>query len=64
MGVETRPMFYPINTHNHLKDVKSINDISNILNSQVLLLPSYPNLNKGQVIYICKLIKDFFKLKK
>jgi perosamine synthetase len=64
MGVETRPMFYPINTHNHLKDVKSINDISNILNSQVLLLPSYPNLNKGQVLYICKLIKDFFKLKK
>jgi perosamine synthetase len=64
MGVETRPMFYSINSHKHLKNIKSDNTISDILNTQVLLLPSSPNLNKGQVLYICKLIKDFFKLKK
>jgi perosamine synthetase len=64
MGVETRPMFYSINSHEHLKNIKSDNAISDILNSQVLLLPSSPNLNKGQVLYICRLIKDFFKLKK
>jgi len=64
MGVETRPMFYSINSHKHLKNIKSDNTISDTLNSQVLLLPSSPNLNKGQVLYICRLIKDFFKLKK
>jgi perosamine synthetase len=64
MGVETRPMFYPINTHNHLSHIESDNRISNILSSQVLVLPSSPNLNKSQVLYICDLIKTFFKLKK
>jgi perosamine synthetase len=64
MGVETRPIFYSINNHEHLKHIKSENKISDILNSQVLILPSHPNLNKGQILYICKLIKDFFKVKK
>jgi|688.fasta_scaffold09489_18 perosamine synthetase len=64
MGVETRPMFYSINTHNHLRHVESVNTISDLLNSQILVLPSHPNLNKGQILYICNLIKDFFKLKK
>jgi perosamine synthetase len=64
MGVETRPMFYNINSHEHLKNIKSENTVADLLNSQVLILPSYPGLNKGQVMYICKLIKDFFKIKK
>ena len=64
MGVETRPMFYPITTHKHLSHIESDNRISNILSSQVLVLPSSPNLNKSQVLFICDLIKNFFKLKK
>ena len=64
MGVETRPMFYPITSHNHLSHIKSVNTISEILSSQVLVLPSSPNLNKSQVLFICDLIKNFFKLKK
>jgi perosamine synthetase len=64
MGVETRPMFYSIKAHDHLKHIDSTNTISDILSSQILILPSHPNLNKSQVIYISKLIKNFFKLKK
>lgn len=64
MGVETRPMFYNINTHNHLKDVKSINKNADILMSQIILLPSYPELSNSQFDFICGMIKYFFRKSK
>jgi perosamine synthetase len=64
MGVETRPMFYSINRHEHLKNVSSDNTVADLLNSQILILPSHPNLSKSQILYICNLIKDFFKIKR
>ena len=63
MGVETRPMFYNINTHDHLKDIESINTNADLLMSQVIILPSYPDLSESQIDFICDLIKDFFRKK-
>jgi len=57
-GIETRPMFPTINQHKHLKEFESNNTNSTILYKNCLILPSHPNLQKGQVDYICKIIKS------
>jgi perosamine synthetase len=58
LGVETRPMFSSISTHKHLKIFKCDETNSNILYKNCLILPSHANLQKGQVEYICKIIKS------
>jgi perosamine synthetase len=60
-GVDTRPMFYDINKHNHLKEIPSQNKNSQILQSQCLILPSFPTLTKSQISYICSKIKNYLK---
>ncbi len=57
--IETRPMFYPITSHQHLSNIDC--DVTNakILHNQVILLPSYPELTKNQIKFICEKIKKF-----
>ena len=59
--IETRPMFYDINKHTHLSKIKCKTENAKLLNSQVLILPSFPELTLNQVDYICNTIKNFFK---
>lgn len=63
-SIETRPMFYPINAHEHLKHVEGDVAVATQLNHQCLMLPSYPTLSVGQVKLICNTIKNFMKLNK
>lgn len=62
-GVETRPMFSPMSDHQHLlkfsKKSEEIN--SKKLKDSCLILPSHPNLQKGDINYICELIKKHYK---
>jgi len=55
-------MFYPIDAHAHLAHVKGDHTIATQLNHQVLMLPSFPELTKGQVTWICNAIKKFLKV--
>lgn len=61
-GVDNRPLFYPINAHAHLRDIK-INDDKTpiILNEQCVMLPSYPDLTFEQQQYIVDVIKKFLE---
>jgi perosamine synthetase len=59
--IETRTMFYSINQHEHLKKFSLDNTISDLLNSQIILLPSFPELTNSQVDYISNSIKNFIK---
>src|SRR3990167_3242739 len=59
--IETRPMFYPINQHEYLNKITCETKIAAQLNHQCLILPSFPELTKGQIILICSLIKGFVK---
>lgn len=61
-NIETRPMFYPINKHEHLKAVKGDMTVATQLNHQALLLPSFPELTKGQILSVCRKIKEFLRL--
>jgi perosamine synthetase len=58
-GIDTRPMFYSINKHPYLKDVKCETINADLLQTQCLILPSYPELTKSQITYICNKIKTF-----
>ena len=58
-GIDTRPMFYEINKHDYLKHIVCDTTNAKLLQSQCLILPSYPELTKSQIIYICDKIKYF-----
>ena len=59
--IETRPMFPPISYHKHLQKFSDIENNSEILYKNSLILPSHPNLNLKDVEYICECIKNNLK---
>jgi len=58
-GIDTRPMFYPINKHKHLNKINCETKNAEKLNHQCLILPSFPELNESQITYISNKIKNF-----
>ena len=63
--IDTRPMFYTINTHKHLND-SSYTDISTpeIISREIMMLPSSPTLTYKEQQYIVLGIYEFiFHLK-
>jgi len=58
-GIDTRPMFYSITKHQYLSHIKCDTTNADILQSQCLILPSYPELTKSQITFICNKIKRF-----
>jgi perosamine synthetase len=59
-GIETRPFFYPVNCHKHLENVKvSEFDKPQMLNSEIIMIPSYPLLTYDDQVYIVKIINEF-----
>ena len=63
-NIETRPMFYPIGTHTHLKHLKGDDKVATQLNHQCLLLPSFPELTRSQILTVCRKIKEFVSMQK
>jgi perosamine synthetase len=60
VGVETRPIFYPIHTMpSYLSNKKY--PVAETLNDRGLNLPSYPDLDKADINFICEPIKLFLK---
>ena len=55
-GIETRPLFYPINFHEHLSDISFNDPNSGLLSNECVMLPSYPTLSDDQVMYIANCI--------
>jgi perosamine synthetase len=62
-NVETRPFFYPYNSHEHLKNIKYNDelDISNKLTQEILMIPSYPTLSLEEQEYIISVLEKFIK---
>ena len=59
-NIETRPMFPPINYHSHFSYFKEFK-ISKKLFETAFILPSFPELTKKEIRYICKTIKEYLK---
>jgi perosamine synthetase len=60
-GIDSRPMFYSINHHRHLENIPSINTNADILQSQCIILPSYPDLKDSQIDYITHKVLSFLE---
>lgn len=58
-GVDTRPFFYPINAHGHLKNIKFDDDVSYKLHSEILMIPSSPDITNKEQEYIVDSINQF-----
>ena len=56
-GVDTRPMFFDIRAHSHLKCIENIDGF--IPTEHVVMLPSSPNILKSEQNYIEKCVADY-----
>ena len=45
LEIDIRPFFYPMYKHSHLSILENNDDISNILNKEIIMIPSSPNIN-------------------
>ncbi len=59
-GIETRPMFYPMSSHEHLSGIANPDDeeIAVDLSERCIMLPSYPDLDKSNIKQITDVIKE------
>jgi len=64
-GVETRPMFYPASEHEHIKNSKYVllgsEKNAQILSRECIMLPSYPELSKRELVHIVESVKSLAK---
>ena len=59
VGVDIRPFFYPINKHNHLSTIKNDDSCSEILNKEIIMIPSSPEITIEQQQKVVQTIFDF-----
>jgi perosamine synthetase len=60
-GIETRPSFYPVHTMPMFRDRNLNLPVAENLAVRGINLPSWPDLNTEDVIYVCDTIKKFYK---
>jgi perosamine synthetase len=58
-NIDIRPFFYPINKHGHLKDIVFEDPVSDILNNEIIMIPSSPSITLETQKYVVKIIEIF-----
>ena len=58
-NIDIRPFFYPINKHEHLKDIHFDDPNSYILNSEIIMIPSSPSITYESQKYVVNIISNF-----
>jgi len=61
-NIDIRPFFYPINSHEHLSDIKTDDNVSIILNKEVLMIPSSPKITYLEQEIVINTIEKFIFL--
>lgn len=61
-GIDIRPFFYPIEKHKHLSSIEDIDEVSEILNKEIIMIPSSPNITFEQQKRVVDVIFDFVLL--
>jgi perosamine synthetase len=59
-NIDIRPFFYPINKHEHLKEIDFDDVVSDILNKEIIMIPSSPLITLETQKYIVSTIEKFF----
>jgi dTDP-4-amino-4,6-dideoxygalactose transaminase len=58
-NVDIRPFFYPINKHGHLMNIKNQDKVSELLNKEVIMIPSSPSITFEEQTYVVSVIESF-----
>ena len=58
-NVDIRPFFYPINSHLHLNDVPFDDKVPHLLNKEIIMIPSSPNIKIEQQMHVVRIIFEF-----
>jgi len=58
-NIDTRPFFYPINKHDHLNDINFDDEIPYILNKEILMIPSSPDITNEEQEIVVNIINQF-----
>jgi len=61
-NIDIRPFFYPINKHGHLKNLENNDEISELLNKEIIMIPSSPSITIEEQKYIVSIIASFSSL--
>ena len=60
-NIDIRPFFYPINAHEHLKNVENNDETSYILNKEIIMIPSSPTITIEEQKLVVDVILKFIK---
>uniref|UniRef100_A0A6C0JAK2 DegT/DnrJ/EryC1/StrS aminotransferase family protein n=1 Tax=viral metagenome TaxID=1070528 RepID=A0A6C0JAK2_9ZZZZ len=58
-NIDIRPFFYPINAHEHLKMVENDDETSYVLNKEIIMIPSSPNITYEEQKLVVDVIYKF-----
>uniref|UniRef100_A0A6C0JKF1 DegT/DnrJ/EryC1/StrS aminotransferase family protein n=1 Tax=viral metagenome TaxID=1070528 RepID=A0A6C0JKF1_9ZZZZ len=58
-NIDIRPFFYPINKHRHLTSIENKDEISELLNKEIIMIPSSPNITIQEQSYVVSIIESF-----
>ena len=61
-NIDIRPFFYPINAHEHLKMVENNDDVSYVLNKEIIMIPSSQNITYEEQKLVVDVIYKFINL--
>jgi dTDP-4-amino-4,6-dideoxygalactose transaminase len=58
-NIDIRPFFYPINKHKHLQNIVNNDEITELLNREIIMIPSSPNITIEQQNIVANVISSF-----
>jgi perosamine synthetase len=58
-NVDIRPFFYPINKHEHLTNIENNDEISLLLNKEIIMIPSSPTITMDEQKQVVDVVKMF-----
>jgi GNAT superfamily N-acetyltransferase len=58
-GVDIRPFFYPINHHGHLTEIENTDEVSYLLNNEIIMIPSSPTITFEQQQTVVNSVYEF-----
>ena len=61
-NVDIRPFFYPIQMHGHLSSIINNDEVSELLNKEIIMIPSSPSITLEEQKYVVDIIQLFSTL--
>jgi len=58
-GIDIRPFFYPINKHAHFTDIITSDETADVLNREVLMIPSSPTITQKEQGYVVAIVASY-----